>query len=115
MIKEIKRDLVLAVVSMAVTVMLMALLWHNNVLLTLFTAGYAAFLLSLWHKVEDLLCFVFVLIVGTASEIISVYFGVWTYNNPTFLGIPIWLPFTWGIAALCVRRFVFGLRELKND
>jgi len=107
---ETRRDQVLAVVSIVVVVLLIALFWENNVVLTLFVAAYTAFLLKLWHETEDLRRLIFVVIVGTASEIISVSFGAWTYNNPTFLGIPIWLPLTWGIAVLCLRRFIIGLK-----
>jgi uncharacterized membrane protein YoaT (DUF817 family) len=107
--KETKRDQVLAVVSIVVVVILIALFWENNFVLLLFVAAYTAFLLTIWHEVQDLRCLIFVVIVGTASEIVSVYFGAWTYNNPTFLGIPIWLPLTWGIAVLCLRRFIIGL------
>ena len=108
--KATKRDQILAVVSIVVVVMLIGLFWENNFLLTLLVAAYTAFLLILWHETEDLRCLIFVVVVGTASEIISVSFGAWTYNNPTFLGIPIWLPLTWGIAVLCLRRFIIGLK-----
>ena len=107
------RDLVLSVVSIVVVIILIALFWKDNLILTLFVAAYAGLLLKLWHEAEDLRCFIFVVFVGTASEIISVSFGAWTYNNPTFLGIPIWLPLTWGIAALCLRRFITGLQGSK--
>jgi uncharacterized membrane protein YoaT (DUF817 family) len=108
--KETMRDQVLAVVSIVVVIILIALFWEDNFVLTLFVAVYTAFLLKFWHAIEDLRCFIFVVIVGTASEIVSVSFGAWTYNNPTFLGIPIWLPLTWGVASLCLRRFVIGLK-----
>ena len=107
--QETKRDQVLAVVSIVVVVLLIGLFWENNFILTLFVAAYTTFLLKIWHETEDLRCLIFVVIVGTASEIVSVSFGAWTYNNPSFLGIPIWLPLTWGIAVLCLRRFIIGL------
>ena len=109
------RDLVLAGVSVVVAVVLIALFLDDNYVLTFFAAIHVTLLLKLWHEVEDLMYLIYVLIVGTASEIVSVAFGAWTYNNPTFLGIPIWLPLTWGIAALCLRRFIMGLKEVKND
>ena len=112
--RESRRDLILAGVSIVVTLTLMALLWGNNLLLACIAVAYAAFLLRIWHDAEDLMCFFFVLIVGTASEVVSVNFGVYTYNNPTFLGIPVWLPLAWGTAALCLRRIIIGLRDLKN-
>jgi len=107
---ETNRDQILAIVSIVVVIILIALFWENNFVLTVFVAAYMALLLVLWHEIEDLRCLFFVVIVGTTSEIISVSSGAWTYNNPTFLGIPIWLPLTWGIAVLCLRRFILGLK-----
>ena len=69
---ETRRDLILAVVSIVVVIILIALFWDDNFILTLFVAVYAAFLLKLWHETEDLRCLIFVVIVGTASEIVSV-------------------------------------------
>ena len=103
----------LAVASIVVVIVLIGLFWEDNFVLTLLVAVYTAFLLKLWHEGGDMRCFIFVVVVGTASEIVSVSFGAWTYNNPTFLGIPIWLPLTWGIAALCLRRFIMGIQENK--
>jgi len=34
----------------------------------------------------------------------AIYFGAWSYANPTMLGIPLWLPLAWGIAAVFVKR-----------
>ena len=111
---EKRRDLAIACVSIVVMLMLMALLWDKNLLLIIIATGYVAFLLLIWHEAEDLMCFFFVLIVGTASEIVAVNFNVYTYNNPTFLGIPIWLPLAWGTAALCLRRIMISLKKGKS-
>ncbi len=108
------RDLVLVCMSILAAIILIGLFWDNNFVLTLFVTVQAAFLLKFCHEVEDLISFFFVLIVGSISEIAGVSFGAWTYNNPSFLGIPIWLPLIWGMAALCLRRFVVGLKEVIN-
>ena len=110
---KIVKDMTIAGISIVVMVILMVLLWNNNLLLTIIATIYASALLLIWHQAEDLMCFFFVLIIGTFSEIVAVNFGVYTYNNPTFLGIPIWLPLAWGTAALCLRRIVSVLRRVK--
>jgi hypothetical protein len=33
---------------------------------------------------------------------IAIYFGGWNYTHPDILGIPYWLPFVWGNAALYI-------------
>lgn len=37
---------------------------------------------------------------GPVAEAIAIAFGVWTYGNSQFAGIPLWLSPLWGIAAL---------------
>jgi hypothetical protein len=109
-----RRDVAIAVVSIVVMLLLMVYFWSNNLLITILAAAYASFLLLIWHEAEDLMCFFFVLFIGTASEIVAVNSGVYTYNNPTLLGIPIWLPLAWGTAALCLRRIIISLKKEGN-
>ena len=59
MVKEITRDVVLAIASIVIVVFLIATFWEDDFVLTLFVAVYAVFRLKLWHEVEDLRCFIF--------------------------------------------------------
>jgi len=62
-------------------------------------------------KIHYIIIFIFCGIAGAIAEIIGIYFGAWSYSKPFFYGIPIWLPFLWGIAAL----FLIKLSEsIKN-
>ncbi len=46
-------------------------------------------------------------ILGPLSEAFCVHFGAWEYSNAFMLGIPLYLPFVWGNAALYIKRIVF--------
>jgi uncharacterized membrane protein YoaT (DUF817 family) len=37
---------------------------------------------------------------GPLSEILAIHQKLWSYAAPSFFGIPLWLPFLWGTAAL---------------
>jgi hypothetical protein len=39
---------------------------------------------------------------GAAGEISAVYFGVWQYPAPFAFGIPMWVPFAWGLIAMVI-------------
>ncbi|MDE1824885.1 MAG: hypothetical protein KGH61_00130 [Candidatus Micrarchaeota archaeon] len=80
--------------------------YKNNLLVFALLSLGAAIELYLWHERKDVITFIAGAIVGPLSEIASVHFGVWSYANPSFLGIPIWLFPTWGFAILWGRRFV---------
>ncbi|MBW3020214.1 DUF2878 family protein [Candidatus Woesearchaeota archaeon] len=57
---------------------------------------------------QEIKTFIFCSFFGALSEAFSIYFNVWTYNNPSFLEIPIWLFPLWGIASIfMVRIYLF--------
>tara|TARA_Y100000034_G_C6526451_1_gene226723 strand:+ start:54 stop:401 length:348 start_codon:yes stop_codon:yes gene_type:complete len=58
----------------------------------------------LWHKEHDYIFFIIGAILGPFAEIIAIHYGVWSYANPTFLGIPIWLPLVWGFVLVTIVR-----------
>lgn len=49
---------------------------------------------------------------GPTAEIVAVHYGAWTYHTPDFLGIPLWLPVAWGLAALLIKRISEGVVEI---
>ena len=86
------------------TLLLTSVLWRTPLLLTalLIVTGIAIYALrpsrtSAWVYVVG---FVF----GPLAEGVSIRTGAWEYASPTFLGIPLWLPFVWGIAALFIEN-----------
>ena len=58
--------------------------------------------ISLNFSKSRLLAYLLVFFMGPLAETIAVYFGAWTYTHPDILGIPYWLPFVWGNAALYI-------------
>ena len=39
-------------------------------------------------------------VLGPAAEALGVRGGAWHYTAPDFLGIPLWLPFAWGLIGI---------------
>lgn len=37
---------------------------------------------------------------GVVSEVYAIHAGAWSYALPQILGVPLWLPFLWGNAAI---------------
>src|SRR5674476_1311798 len=56
--------------------------------------------LALWHDRYDRWSFFVVAVFGTCAEVFFVHYGVWHYENPTVLGIPVWFPVALGTSAL---------------
>jgi hypothetical protein len=86
------------------TLLLTSVLWRTPVALTalLIVTGVAIYALrpSRTSAFVYLIGFLF----GPLAEAVSIRTGAWEYASPTFLGIPLWLPFVWGIAALFIQN-----------
>jgi hypothetical protein len=48
-------------------------------------------------------------VLGPGGEMIAMSTGTWRYAEPDFLGIPMWLPFGWGVAAVVIGRIAATL------
>jgi hypothetical protein len=66
------------------------------------------------YRKDDIYHTISGMILGSIAEIICVYFGVWRYANPTFLGIPLWLPLAWGVGVLSIKRIAVIISETRK-
>lgn len=99
------RDLLI----FAVAVVLLVFLWERNLLATLAIVALTALRGWCWRAKGDLAVYLVGAVLGPATEIIATRLGVWAYAHPTFLNIPLWLPFAWGFAAVLFVRIARGL------
>jgi uncharacterized membrane protein YoaT (DUF817 family) len=81
-----------------------ALLWRYNTLLTITLIILAATMLLMNRSKQELKTFIFCAFFGAIAEVFAIIFGAWTYGNPSFISIPIWLTILWGIASIFVVR-----------
>lgn len=102
--KKIEKELIFEIILFGVGIASISLFYKNNILLLFSLIIAWALGIKFWHKIHDIFFFVTGAIVGPIGEIVCIYFGVWQYANPTFLGIPIWLPFAWGLATMLIKR-----------
>ena len=103
MSRDAQKALINAALALA-TLLLTSVLWRTPVALTalLILTGVAIYALrpSRTSAFVYLIGFLF----GPLAEGVSIRTGAWEYASPTFLGIPVWLPFVWGIAALFIQN-----------
>ena len=103
--KKIEKELVFEIILFSVGVVAISLFYDNNLLLTAILLVVSLFGMKVWYKLHDSYFFITGAIIGPIGEIVAIYFGAWQYANPTFLGIPIWLPLFWGLAVVLIKRF----------
>ena len=98
--EQLRIELVVELAAFSVLVASVTLLWRNNLLLFIVALVECLFALALWHNRFDLTFFLIIAVLGSLAEAVFVYFGVWCYANPTFLGMPIWFPLAFGTTGL---------------
>ena len=117
-IKNAGREKVLlsGLLLFAAGVMVISLLYKNNYLLTLVMAiGWLVASKFIFTK-RDNCMFLIAALLGAAAEIVAVKFGAWQYVNPTYFGVPLWLPLLWGSSTVFIARLTEMLinPKLKN-
>ena len=97
------RRLIWTVLVFAVSAAEICLLHQREWLLTLGLLATAVVALAWsweWHRA--LACYLFAAILGPCGEMLAVHYGAWSYPAPTCLGIPVYLPFAWGLIVVVI-------------
>ncbi len=86
------------------TLLLTSVLWRHPLALTalLVVAGVAIY--ALRPSRTSACVYVVGFVFGPLAEGLAIRTGAWEYASPSVLGIPLWLPFVWGIAALFIQN-----------
>jgi hypothetical protein len=100
---SIKKNLLFALGTYALCVILVAGLWLKPILLILCYVLMSLILFAKCHTGSDCLFYAVAFVLGSLAEFVAVYFGAWEYSKP-FYFIPIWLPFAWGMGALFMKN-----------
>jgi len=111
--KKFEKELLFDIILFVVGILLIVLFYLDNFLLTALLFITWIFGLKFWYKKHDSYFFVIAAIVGPIGEIVAIGFGVWQYANPTFLGIPLWLPLAWGLFAVMIKRIAEIFVDIK--
>lgn len=102
---------VLAIISL----LTVSLLWDMPVFLTTLLIFISGMMLSVWKSRDDLILYASCGITGALAEAFAIKFGAWTYAFPNIGGIPFWLPFLWGIAALFIKRISLEVHDFVRS
>src|SRR5436309_11436522 len=83
---------------------LVCLFWPFPWLLLVLLSLDAGLMLSARKNVADLILIAFCGALGAVAEAFGIGSGAWSYALPMAMGVPIWLPTIWGIAALFIKE-----------
>ena len=113
--KRLLRAFLYSLALAVLAIVVVSAFWDRPLLLTGLMIGVSVLMLSVWRTKQDVLLYIMCGIAGAAAEAVAIAFGAWTYAFPNFVGIPYWLPFLWGVAALFVKRISEEIDDFLND
>ena len=107
-----KKDILIGFIVLALEITLFYYLWKNNILLMALLLIISAIVLiefcSREEKVLYFVCFVLVPI----FDLTLVPRNVWAYGNPTIYGVPIWIPFAYGLGTVMIVKIGNSIARL---
>lgn len=86
------------------TLFLTAVLWHYPTALIALLLVTAVAIFRIRPTASSAVVYLTGFVFGPAAEAVSITTGAWEYDSSDFFGVPVWLPFVWGNAALFIQN-----------
>ncbi len=109
--KKLLRAFIYSCILALLTVVSVSLFWKQPVQPTLVLIVISAVMLLVWRSKEDLYLYAVVSISGALAEAVAMISGAWVYPLPAIVGVPIWLPFVWGIAGVFIKKISLEIHD----
>jgi uncharacterized membrane protein YoaT (DUF817 family) len=97
------RALISAILAFS-TLLVTAALWRHPVALIVLVFAVGLGIFRLRPTRPSLVVYAVGFVFGPTAEVLGIHAGAWSYSTNDLLGIPIWLPFVWGNAALFIQN-----------
>jgi len=109
--KRLLKAFLLSCILALLTLFSVSFFWKNPLSLTLILVAISIIMLLIWRDKEDIYLYFIVFLSGGISEAIIIAFGGWAYAFPSSLGIPLWLPFLWGISGVFIKKISLEIHD----
>jgi hypothetical protein len=86
------------------TLFLTSVLWHYPVALIALLLTTAVGIYKIRPNAASIVVYMTGFVFGPLAEAVSISTGAWEYDTTHLLGVPVWLPFVWGNAALFIQN-----------
>ena len=111
--KQIEKELIFEFIVFVIGIAAISMFFKNNLILLLILIAVWGISIAFWHRKIDIIFYIVGAIIGPVAEIVCINYGVWQYANPSFLGIPIWLPLAWGFAVVMIKRVAETIAKIN--
>ena len=99
---ENRKNLLIGFMVFILEIVLFYYLWENNILLAISLILVSAFILIWFSSREEKILYFVCFVLGPMFDLLLVPRGVWSYANPTFYGVPLWLPIAYGLGTVVI-------------
>jgi hypothetical protein len=86
------------------TLFLTSVLWHYPAALIALLLVTALAIHTIRPTATNVVVYMTGFVFGPIAEAVSISTGAWEYDTAHLLGVPVWLPFVWGNAALFIQN-----------
>ena len=107
-----KKNILIGFVVFVLEILLFYYLWENNVLLAVSLAAVSIVVLAKFSGKEERILYLVCFALGPIFDLTLVPRGVWSYANPTLFGVPVWLPFTYGLGTAMIVKIGNAIARL---
>lgn len=97
-----KKNILTGFAVLILEIFLLYYLWKNNIVLTFLIILISVVVLVKFTSKEEKIFYLFGFVFLQIFDLALVPRGVWSYGNSSWFGIPIWLPFTYGLGTVMV-------------
>jgi hypothetical protein len=108
-----ENQLIVSFGIIIILILTMILFWKNEIFLTIFYLQMGVFL-HLTMDICDKILYWGSIVMFTIGEILLVYFKVLIYTKGMLIGVPLWIPFNWGLLVLSIERISLVLNEIYD-
>lgn len=99
------NELLLNIGFILLGIILTGLFWRYNILLTFIYIIAILIYFKIKYEKGEILFLLVAFALGFIVEAVGTFFvGYQSFTNPSFLGIPLWLPIVWGFGFVVFRR-----------
>ena len=107
-----RKDIFIGFLVLIIAILFLYFFWENNIALTALLLALSAVVLIWLSSREERILYFTGFILDPVFDLILVPRGAWTYGSPFIFGVPLWLPFAYGIVTVMIVKIGKSIAKL---
>ena len=107
-----KIDIFIGIAVFLLEITFFYFFWKNNIVLTALLLITSAVVLAKFSSKEEKVLYFVCFVLGPIFDLTLVPRNVWSYGNPTLFGVPLWLPFAYGLGTVIIVKIGNSIARL---